>query len=151
MQPVLSFSGVAEPEARSVIGDGLNAYNDAIVGYADRMPLTVKVSDPATGAVIGGISGGTSLGLLFIDLVFLPDSLRGQDVGSRMMGMAEDEARSRGCRAGVLYTISFQAPGFYRKLGWRVFGEIPCHPPGTSRVFLTKEFDLPKEANACAS
>jgi GNAT superfamily N-acetyltransferase len=140
MQPVLTLSSNPEPEARAIIGDGLNAYNDAIVGYADRMPLTVKVTDPETGAVIGGISGGTSLGLLFVDLVFLPDSVRGQDVGSRMMEMAEDEARRRGCRAGMLYTISFQAPGFYRKLGWRVFGEIPCDPPGTSRFFLTKTF-----------
>jgi GNAT superfamily N-acetyltransferase len=140
MQPVLCLSSEPEPEARAVIGDGLNAYNDAIVGYADRTPLTVKVVDPATGAVIGGISGGTSLGLLFVDLVFLPDTLRGQDVGSRMMAMAEDEARRRGCRAGMLYTISFQAPGFYQKLGWRVFGEIPSDPPGTSRFFLTKTF-----------
>jgi hypothetical protein len=31
-----------------------------------------------------------------------------------MMAMAEEKARRRGCRAGVLYTISFQAPGFYR-------------------------------------
>jgi GNAT superfamily N-acetyltransferase len=140
MQPVLTLSASQEPRARTVIGDGLNAYNDAIVGFADRMPLTVKVCDPDTGAVIGGISGGTFLGLLFIDLVFLPDSLRGQDVGSRMMAMAEEEGRRRGCRAGMLYTISIQAPRFYQKLGWTVFGEIPCDPPGTSRVFLTKTF-----------
>jgi hypothetical protein len=55
--------------------------------------------------------------------------------------MAQKEARRRGCRAGVLYTISFQAPGFYQRLGWRVFGEIPGDPPGISRVFLTKDFD----------
>ena len=141
MQPILVLSGVPEPEARTIIGDGLNAYNDAIVGYGDRTPLTIKVVDPETGAVMGGISGRTSLGLLFVDLVFVPDRLRGLDIGTRMMGMAEEEARRRGCRAGVLYTISFQAPEFYRKLGWRVFGEIPCDPPGTSRVFLTKTFD----------
>jgi GNAT superfamily N-acetyltransferase len=77
---------------------------------------------------------------MFIDLVYLPETLRGRDIGARMMAMAEEEARRRGCRAGVLYTISFQAPGFYNRLGWRVFGEIPCDPPGTSRVFLTKHF-----------
>jgi len=51
---------------------------------------------------------------------------------------AEDEGRRRGCRAAVLYTISFQAPEFYARHGWRVFGEIPCEPPGTRRVFMTK-------------
>jgi hypothetical protein len=39
----------------------------------------------------------------------------------------------------VLYTISFQAPRFYERLGWRIFGEVPCDPPGTSRVFMTKQ------------
>lgn len=39
----------------------------------------------------------------------LPDRLRGQDIGSRMMAAAEEEARRRCCRTVVLYTISFQA------------------------------------------
>jgi hypothetical protein len=53
--------------------------------------------------------------------------------------MTEEEGRTRGCKRAVLYTISFQAPDFYKKYGWRVFGEIPCEPPGTSRIFMTKE------------
>jgi GNAT superfamily N-acetyltransferase len=138
VSPVLSVSSVPEPEAQAVIGAGLNAYNDAIVGYADRVPLTVIVRDGESGAILGGISGRTSLGLLFLDTVYLPDSLRGQDIGTRMLAMAEDEGRRRGCRNGVLYTINFQAPRFYERLGWTVFGEVPCDPPGTSRVFLTK-------------
>ena len=140
MTPVLTVSGVPEPEAEAIIGGGLNAYNDAITGYADRQPLHVILRDPDTGAILGGISGRTSLGLLFLDLVYVPESLRGQDLGTRMMVLAEEEARRRGCRSGVLYTISFQAPAFYQRLGWRVFGEVPCDPPGTSRVFLTKDF-----------
>jgi hypothetical protein len=52
--------------------------------------------------------------------------------------MAEAEGRRRGCRAAVLYTISFQAPEFYKKHGWHEFGAIACEPPGTSRIFLTK-------------
>ena len=140
---VLSLSSEADPAAEAIIGDGLNAHNDRIVGYADRMPLNVVVRDGENGKVIGGISGRTSLGLLFIDLVFLPDTLRGQDVGTKMMALVEDEARRRGCRSGVLYTISFQAPGFYQRLGWMVFAEVQCDPPGTSRVFLRKDFAGP--------
>jgi GNAT superfamily N-acetyltransferase len=139
MNPVLTVSGDPEPEAEKVIGDGLNAYNDAIAGYADRLPLHVIVKDADSGAILGGISGRTSLGLMFLDLVYLPESLRGRDIGTRMLALAEAEGRRRGCKAGVLYTISFQAPRFYERLGWRVFGEVPCDPPGTSRVFLTKD------------
>ena len=138
--PVISVSAEAETELGPVIGDGLNTFNDEVVGYTDRKPLQVLVRERADGPIVGGISGRTSLGLLFIDLVYLPKPLRGAGLGARMVAAAEEEAIRRGCRAGVLYTISFQAPGFYQRLGWRVFGEIPCDPPGTSRVFLTKDF-----------
>ena len=76
--------------------------------------------------------------MLFIELAFLPDELRGDGLGSGILKAAEDEGRRRGCRAAVLYTISFQAPDFYARRGWRVFGEIPCDPPGTRRIFMTK-------------
>ena len=89
MDLIVTVSGEPEPDAEQIIGDGLNAFNDAIVGYADRMKLHVIVKDPASGKVVGGISGRTSLGLLFIDLVYLPDTFRGQDVGTRMMTLAE--------------------------------------------------------------
>ena len=56
MTPVLTVSGVPEPEAEAIIGGGLNAYNDAITGYADRQPLHVILRDPDTGAILGGIS-----------------------------------------------------------------------------------------------
>ena len=70
MDPILHVSSAAEPDAERIIGDGLNAFNDATVGYADRVPLHVLVSDPNSG--VGGITGRTSLGLMFIDLVYLP-------------------------------------------------------------------------------
>jgi hypothetical protein len=50
----------------------------------------------------------------------------------------EHEARRRGCTNAVLYTLSFQAPRFYEKHGWVRFGEVPCEPAGSSRVFLSK-------------
>jgi GNAT superfamily N-acetyltransferase len=126
-------------EACAVIDNGLAAYNKEQAGYSDSRALAVLVSDPATRAVVGGITGRTSLGLAFLDLVYLPREARGRDVGRRMMEAAEDEARRRRCRAVMLYTISFQAPGFYEKLGYRRFGTIACDPPGTSRMFYVKE------------
>ena len=140
MTPHLSLSSENEPDAAKIVRDGLNAFNDGVVGYGDRTPLHVIVRDKEDGQVIGGMTGETSLGLLFIHLVYLPGHMRGMGVGTQMMAMAEAEAKRRGCRAGVLYTINFQAPGFYERLGWRVFGEIPCDPPGTSRVYLTKDY-----------
>jgi GNAT superfamily N-acetyltransferase len=124
----------------AVIEGGLADFNAEQAGCRDWRLLAVLARDPATGQTIGGILGRTTLGLLFVDLVYLPPALRGQELGSRMMGMVEQEAVRRGCRSGALITISFQAPGFYERHGWREFGRVPCDPPGTFRVFMSKTF-----------
>ncbi len=122
-----------------VIGGGLSAFNDAVTGFNDRKPLAVVAKDPKTGEILGGATGRSSLGLLFLELFHLPKSLRGAGLGTEILRLFEAEGRRRGCRSAVLCTISFQAPGFYERNGWRRFGEIACDPPGTSRVFMTKE------------
>jgi GNAT superfamily N-acetyltransferase len=136
--PRVIVTDTADARVEKVVGEGLRRYNAEQSGVDDSRSLAVVVSDPDTNEILGGITGRTSLGLLFIDLVFLPDELRGGGLGSRILKLAEDEGRRRGCRAAMLYTISFQAPRFYERHGWRVFGEIACDPPGTSRIFMTK-------------
>ena len=139
MQPNISVTDVVDDPVRDVIGGGLKAFNETAAGYSDIQPLAVLVRDPASNDVVGGAIGRTSLGLMFLDQFFLPEILRGSGLGSEVLRRFEDEGRRRGCVAGFLYSISFQAPGFYERNGWRRLGEIPCKPPGTSRVFLTKE------------
>ncbi len=124
--------------AYTTIEEGLGDFNAERAGYRDWRALAVLARDPATGETVGGMLGRTTLGLLFLDLVYLPPVLRGQSIGSRMLGMMEEEAARRGCRSGALTTISFQAPGFYERHGWREFGRVPCDPPGTFRVFMSK-------------
>ncbi|MFI9056173.1 MULTISPECIES: GNAT family N-acetyltransferase [unclassified Streptomyces] len=134
---VLTDSPLSEDVA--AISDALERFNIEHTGIADRRPLAVLVRAPETRQVVGGLTGRTSLGLFFLDLFYLPPRLRGSGLGTEILRQAEDEARARGCRTAVLYTITFQAPGFYQKHGWKRLGEVPCDPPGTSRVFMTKE------------
>lgn len=54
------------------------------------------------------------------------------------MRLAEEEAVRRGCLGAWLDTFSFQARGFYERLGYSVFGVIEGYPPGHSRFFLKK-------------
>jgi ribosomal protein S18 acetylase RimI-like enzyme len=57
-----------------------------------------------------------------------------------MLLQAEQEAKARGCRGVWLDTYSFQARGFYERLGYAVFGTLDDYPPGQSRIFLHKAF-----------
>jgi GNAT superfamily N-acetyltransferase len=89
--------------------------------------------------VAGGLLGRTVLGLLTMELFFLPEGLRRDRLGSRILAMAEAEARRRGCTRAVLSTLHFQAPGFYLKQGWEVAARIDCEPPGHTRFYMTKK------------
>lgn len=136
--PEILVTDTADPVLEAVLGAGLKGFNREATGISDSRPLTIALRDPVSGEILGGASGRSSLGLLFLDLFYLPRALRGGGIGREILRRFEEEGRRRGCRSAVLYTISFQAPGFYERNGWRRFGEIPCDPPGTSRVFMTK-------------
>ena len=86
------------------------------------------------------------MGRFFVDLFFLPESLRKNRIGSRIIRKAEDEAKRRGCSRAVLFTVTFQAPGFYERQGYDVLGQIECDPPGHTRICMTKRLDAPPTA-----
>ncbi len=138
-KPHVIVTDFVDQEMEEVIGGGLNAFNDELTGYADRKPIAVTARDPLNGTLLGGATGRSSLGLLFLELFYLPPEYRGAGVGREILFAFEEEGRQRGCVAAVLYTISFQAPGFYERHGWRRFGEVACLPPGTSRIFFSKQ------------
>jgi GNAT superfamily N-acetyltransferase len=127
------------PDDIKVLSDGLFEFNVKALGAFERRPLGVFVRDEATNRIVGGLAGATSLGVLFVDWFYLPESLRGSGLGSGILQQAEEEAVRRGCRTGVLFTLSVQAPGFYVKQGWTQFGDIPSIPDGLSRRYFTKE------------
>lgn len=137
-EPIIVVSDAPEPEELAPIRQGLDRYNKETSGIGDRHPLTVFARDPDSGNVVGGIIGRTSRGLLFIDVFYLPESLRGKGLGSALLRRMEAEGRQRGCYNGILDTNSFQAPEFYKRHGWQLFGAIDCEPPGTQRMFFTK-------------
>jgi GNAT superfamily N-acetyltransferase len=131
---VLTDQPTAEDEA--VVSNGLDDFNLAAAGIQDRRPLAVLIKE--NGETVGGLTGRTSLGLWFVDLLYLPERLRGSGLGSKLLTEAEAEARRRGCVSGVVYTIQFQAPEFYARHGWTEFGRVPV---GTdrSRIFFRKD------------
>jgi GNAT superfamily N-acetyltransferase len=138
--PNVTLSSVRDARAEEAIVAGLDEYNREKIGRVDHQTLDVLVRGDS-GEVVGGILGHTSLRLFFLDLFYLPLEMRGGGLGSRLITQAEDEARRRGCTAAFVYTVTFQAPGFYERHGYRRFGEIPCPPDGATRIFLTKELD----------
>ena len=70
--------------------------------------------------------------------LWIREDRRRQGLGARLLAAAESEARRRGCREMHLDTHTYQAPGFYRRLGYEEVGELPGWPNGARRVFFRK-------------
>lgn len=121
-----------------VIGGGISEYNTQQFGDDSGRNLCFVVKTPA-GEVVAGVIGATYWDWLYVSLMWVREDLRGSGYGQRLLALAEDEARKRGARNSYLDTFSFQAPGFYKKVGYRVFGELPDFPTGHQRYFLTKQ------------
>jgi GNAT superfamily N-acetyltransferase len=138
-EPILALTDMPSAQEEAVIRDGLSLYNFGQAGYRDQRPLAVLASDPDNGEVIGGLIGRTSMGLLFIDRFFLPESVRNRGLGSQLIRMAEEEGARRGCASAVLFTVHFQAPGFYLRQGYEVLGRLDLDPPGHARFIMTKK------------
>lgn len=134
---MITLTDAPDERLESVLEDGLAAYNAEKSGRRDWRPLAVAAHDPDSGELVGGLLGRTSLGLFFLDLLYLPERMRGGGTGGAMLRMAEVEAVRRGCCAATLVTVNFQAPEFYARHGWEEFGRIPS-TPGVERIFMRK-------------
>jgi len=127
---------------QAAIFAGLIGFNAAATGLPSgtKTDFAVLVRD-AQRQTIGGALGSSYYGWMVIDLLWLPQALRGQNLGREIMLAAEREAITRGCLGIRLDTFSFQARGFYEKLGYTIFGTLPDHPPGHTRYWLSKRLN----------
>ena len=131
----------SEPMASDVdthrVSEGLGLFNVARTGQAHWRYVKLFVRDQ-TGLIRGGLLGEIWGGWLHISDLWLVESLRGSGLGKKLMEMAEQEARDEGCRYVHLDSHSFQAPEFYKKLGYQEFGRLKDAPLGHEQVFLWK-------------
>ena len=128
----------AKPTAaiRRAVMRPLRKHNIAQAGGGGFTQVAITVRD-AGAKIVGGLSGHAWHGWLFVELLALGPA-RGAGLGRRVMMMAEAEARRLGCTGIWLDTFTFQAPGFYQKLGFVEAGRIADHPAGHDRIFLVK-------------
>jgi ribosomal protein S18 acetylase RimI-like enzyme len=95
------------------------------------------------GEVLGGVTGHVWAGWIHINYLWVTEMLRGQRNGTRLMDAAESFAVERGAANATLETMSYQAPGFYRKRGYVVFGQLDDYPTGHTKFYLRKNLAQP--------
>jgi GNAT superfamily N-acetyltransferase len=115
----------------------LYEFNAGTTGISDGRGLGVFLRDESNN-IVAGAAGHTWGETCELRQVWVAASVRGRGLGRRLIAEAEAEAVRRGCRQLVLTTHSFQAPDFYRKLGFDVVAELRDYPRGYSHILLRK-------------
>lgn len=89
--------------------------------------------------LIGGLTGKTYWNYLDIEYLWVDETVRGEGLGSRIIKLAETEAKQRGCLYSILDTYAFQAIDFYLKQGYGQFGQLQEFHGKYDRYYLRKQ------------
>jgi len=125
------------PEQLQQLVRGIADHATDAVGDPGFRPLAILAED-AGGNLVAGISGSVNWTWLSIKLLWVAPSVRGIGLGRRLMDAFENLGRTRGCASAHVDTLAFQAPGFYERLGYERFAEIPDYAPGAARIYFKK-------------
>jgi GNAT superfamily N-acetyltransferase len=138
--PDLIIEEHPDPRDIDFVSDQLDAFNITSTSIDDWRVLAIFVRDDA-GRIVAGLTGGTWASYLEIKNLWVHEDLRGQGLGRRLLLAAEQAARARGCARVLLDTHDFQAPEFYKKLGYIVFGVFEGIGGRYNRYYLSKKLD----------
>ena len=124
-------------EARRFLADWIYEFNANETGYFDGKLLGGCVRNDV-GEAVAGFNGQTWGGCCELSNVWVDERYRGQGLGAALLRSAEAEAVARGCVQVVLATHSFQAPGFYERLGYERKYVIEGRPKGYADIIYVK-------------
>jgi GNAT superfamily N-acetyltransferase len=134
--------GGADAGLAERLDEEISAFNAAASGHDDARMLSVAVRGGG-GDLRAGLYGWTWGGCGYVDLLWVRDDERGAGLGASLLTAAEAEIRSRGCDRVALSTHTFQAPGFYDRLGYTECGRTPGYPHGHDDIHLVKDLTRP--------
>jgi GNAT superfamily N-acetyltransferase len=115
----------------------LRQFNEEQVGPRNTLNFVLSVRDDQ-GELVAGLVGETLWNALLVSVLWVHAQHRHNGYGTALMARAEQMAAERACEVVFLNTMTFQAPGFYSKLGYRVFGELTDAPRGYGRLWFCK-------------
>jgi GNAT superfamily N-acetyltransferase len=138
---IVSLIATDAPDRRDIelLEQRIDEHNMSYTGITDARLLAIVVRDDRH-EIIAGLHGWTWGGCCEVQVLWVDAGRRGRGLGTRLMAAAEAEARARGATQMVLSTHSFQAPAFYKRLGFVEVGYVEDYPVGHRSIYLRKTF-----------
>ena len=138
----LTITDVHDEAAVAELRERIIAFNIAVTGYDDGRSLSCFLRHE-NGELYAGLDGFTWGGYAMIEWLWVAEGERGSGLGRRLVLAAEREAAARGCSVVRVNTHTFQAPDFYRTLGYSEIGTAQDAPVGYAEVFFAKRLPVP--------
>lgn len=138
--PQIILTPEVSPEDKQILCKHLYGYNVEKTERLLQKPgldIHLAIKDN-TGQVLGGILCDTFLYCLYIDVMWVHESVRRQGYGKALILEAERIAKEHGCTFAHTCTFSYQSPHFYQAVGYTVFAVLDDYPQGIKQYFLKK-------------
>ena len=134
----------ATPAADAALVDHeLGRFNEHAAPLHEVSPLACFARTPS-GDVIAGAVGRTWGACCELQQLWVKEEHRRSGVATALMRSFESAAMERGCRVVYLETFSFQAPTFYRGLGYEIKLEISGFSEGVAKYTMLRELQRHK-------
>ena len=133
----MEFLANPTDEQATAIERGLDEYNAGAVSVRSTTPVRAVFVE--SGEVVAGITGAAYWGKLHIRILWVHPDYQFRGLGSRLVDWAEERGRELRCTSALVDTMSFQAPAFYERRGYRRFGVSRGYEDGASRYYFEKD------------
>ncbi|MBO0468686.1 GNAT family N-acetyltransferase [Enterococcus plantarum] len=130
-------------EIKKVLENKISKYNNGFVSNQTKNIPSGElcyISRNDSGFIQAGIAINWYWGIMHIDHLWVNGSQRGKKIGEQLLKLVEEKAISLGCTVIHLETYSFQAPNYYKKFSYEVFGTLENVPEeGISLFYMRKK------------
>ncbi|WP_353095165.1 GNAT family N-acetyltransferase [Tissierella praeacuta] len=111
-------------EKANYIHRRLQEYNSRYITDSEDLSYCIENEN---GECIAGIVASRDMDCITVDYLFVDDAYRKNGYGSKLLTYLEEQAIRLDVKRIILNTFGFQAPAFYEKQGYQLFGKIePC-------------------------
>jgi ribosomal protein S18 acetylase RimI-like enzyme len=135
-------NGEPLPEDKKVMVDGMLSYH-ASKGHPRKTVQYSVVLKDENKKVHGMVMVSFLWNGMHIESLWVDEPMRNRGLGSKLMKMVENEAVKRGCTIAYTDTFTWQAPEFYKKIGYVLYGKLEGFPDNNSLSYFRKDLFTP--------
>lgn len=123
-------------ELKSEIMSGFREHSIEMTGFDGKNPSESFIA-LEEGKMAGVVVVENFWNALHVKYVFVDKNHRGKGLASKLLKEALEYGKRQKCEFAFVETMSFQAPDFYQKMGFKIDFSRPGYAGGASMYYLS--------------